>query len=54
MEHVLRSRFGDEPIATLGMGDSLTDAPFLGLCDYELTPRSSQLARCRRLNAEAL
>jgi hypothetical protein len=30
---------------TLGMGDSLTDAPFLALCDYTMMPSRSQLGR---------
>jgi hypothetical protein len=43
IDHVL----GDEPALTIGMGDSLTDAAFLDLCDYSLVPGASQLAAMR-------
>lgn len=33
------------PIVTLGAGDSLTDIPFLRVCDFALTPRDSQIQR---------
>ena len=39
----LRQRHGE--IVTLGLGDSLSDAGFLGLCDYAMTPRHSQLSQ---------
>jgi hypothetical protein len=45
--HVLARHVGPGPVLTLGMGDSLTDLPFLELCDFSLTPRGSQLARQR-------
>jgi hypothetical protein len=51
VRHVLRRHFGNEPVLTLGMGDSLTDAPFIELCDYSLLPRASQLA-VHRLNRQ--
>jgi hypothetical protein len=38
----LRARFPDAPV--IGIGDSLTDAPFMGLCDYAMMPPRSQLA----------
>jgi hypothetical protein len=31
------------PLVTLGVGDSLTDLPFMRLCDFALTPRGSQI-----------
>lgn len=34
-----------EPILTLGVGDSLSDAPFMALCDFAIMPRRSQLQR---------
>jgi hypothetical protein len=39
----LRARFPDAMV--LGIGDSITDAPFMGLCDFAMTPKKSQLAR---------
>jgi len=30
-------------ILTMGMGDSLSDAPFISLCDYAMIPRGAQL-----------
>ncbi|WP_235522896.1 hypothetical protein [Novosphingobium sp. Leaf2] len=38
----LRARFPDA--AVIGIGDSLTDAPFMGLCDFAMMPTRSQLA----------
>lgn len=38
----LRQRYPDAP--TLGIGDSFTDAPFMALCDFAMTPTGSQLA----------
>lgn len=38
----LRARFPDAPV--IGIGDSLTDAPFMALCDYAMMPPRSQLA----------
>ncbi len=38
----LRAAHPDAPI--VGIGDSLTDAPFMALCDYAMIPRDSQLA----------
>jgi hypothetical protein len=47
VQHVLERHLGPEPVLTLGLGDSLSDAPFLDLCDYSLLPRACQLARHR-------
>lgn len=38
----LRARFPDAPV--IGIGDSHTDAPFMGLCDFAMMPTGSQLA----------
>jgi len=38
----LRARFPDVPV--IGIGDSTTDAPFMGLCDFAMMPTASQLA----------
>jgi predicted mannosyl-3-phosphoglycerate phosphatase (HAD superfamily) len=43
VEHVIRRHLGDEPALTIGVGDSFSDAAFVGLCDYALLPRCSQL-----------
>jgi hypothetical protein len=43
--YVREHLFGPEPILTVGMADSLTDAPFLRLCDFSLVPGGGQLAR---------
>lgn len=45
VRYVIERHLGPAPTLTLGMGDSLTDAPFLDLCDYAVLPRASQLAR---------
>lgn len=37
----LRNQYGD--IMTMGMGDSLSDAPFMTLCDYAMIPQGTQL-----------
>lgn len=44
----LRAQHGE--LLTLGIGDSLSDAGFLALCDFAMTPRRSQLSQ--RLTAE--
>jgi phosphoserine phosphatase len=33
------------PIVAIGAGDSLTDLPFMRICDFALTPRDSQIQR---------
>lgn len=38
----LRAAHPDAPV--IGMGDSNTDAPFMALCDYAMTPTGSQLS----------
>lgn len=38
----LRAEHGDVPV--LGIGDSLTDAPFMAACDFAMMPVGSQLA----------
>ena len=45
-EHAVRfllERLGPEALS-LGIGDSLTDLPFLRLCDFMMIPRGTQLA----------
>ncbi len=39
----LRARYPDAPV--IGIGDSLTDAPYMALCDFAMVPKGSQLAR---------
>jgi hypothetical protein len=38
----LRRQYPDTPV--IGIGDSVTDAPFMALCDYAMMPTRSQLA----------
>jgi hypothetical protein len=38
----LRRQYPDAPV--IGIGDSLTDAPFMALCDFAMMPTRSQLA----------
>ena len=38
----LRAAHPDSPV--IGIGDSLTDAPYMALCDFAMIPRGSQLA----------
>jgi hypothetical protein len=47
VRHIIAHHFGNEPLLTLGMGDSLSDAGFLDVCDYGFMPRGCQLARHR-------
>jgi len=37
----LAAEYGE--ILTMGMGDSLSDMPFMALCDYVMTPKHTQL-----------
>lgn len=39
----LRAAHPDAPV--IGIGDSVTDAPYMALCDYAMMPQGSQLAR---------
>ncbi|WP_407568661.1 hypothetical protein [Deinococcus altitudinis] len=41
----LRDELEGQELLTLGLGDSLADAPFMNLCDFALTPGDSQLMR---------
>ncbi|MCI0462540.1 MAG: hypothetical protein L0Z62_36790 [Gemmataceae bacterium] len=43
VRYVIERHLGPGPVLTLGVADSLTDAPFLALCDYVLIPRGCQL-----------
>lgn len=40
----LEQEYGE--IITMGMGDSLSDVPFMALCDYVMTPKHTQLYGC--------
>jgi hydroxymethylpyrimidine pyrophosphatase-like HAD family hydrolase len=42
VEYVIRRHLGDD-VMTIGVGDSFSDAAFLGVCDYAILPRHSQL-----------
>ena len=44
VRHVLERRLPGGPRLTIGVGDSLSDVPFLRLCDFLLAPGNSQLA----------
>ncbi len=44
VRHVLENHLADGPRLTIGVGDSLTDVPFLRLCDFLMAPGNSQLA----------
>lgn len=43
--HVLENHFAGEQVLSVGMGDSLSDIPYLQMCDFSLLPGNSQLAR---------
>lgn len=45
----LRRQYPDSPV--IGIGDSLTDAPFMALCDLAMMPTGSQLAAAALLRA---
>jgi hydroxymethylpyrimidine pyrophosphatase-like HAD family hydrolase len=45
VRHVLTQHFAGDAVLSIGVGDSLSDVPFLELCDFSLLPRDCQLAR---------
>lgn len=45
VRYLLETHFAVAPVLTLGLGDSLTDVPFLQQCDFALVPRGSQLGQ---------
>jgi hydroxymethylpyrimidine pyrophosphatase-like HAD family hydrolase len=47
VKQVIEHHLGTDPVLTIGMGDSLTDAAFLERCDFSLMPRACQLAQQR-------
>ncbi len=48
--HLLPSLRAAHPgMPVIGIGDSISDGPFMALCDYAITPAISQLARKRLL-----
>lgn len=56
--YVLSKYFRGAPVVTLGIGDSLTDVPFLAQCQFVAMPRRSQLFQAlfpeqHRCSAEA-
>ena len=44
VRHVLENQLGPGPRLTIGIGDSVSDVPFLRLCDFLMAPSQSQLA----------
>jgi hypothetical protein len=44
VRHVLERHVPQGDAISLGIGDSLSDVPFLQLCDFMMTPRGTQLA----------
>ena len=49
VRHVIDAHLGPGPVLTIGVGDSFSDAAFLGVCDHAVVPRGSQLAGLLRL-----
>lgn len=43
VEFFLDRILGEEPILTVGVGDSLTDVGFMSLCDFVIAPSKSQI-----------
>ncbi|MBF0371799.1 MAG: hypothetical protein HQL38_01125 [Alphaproteobacteria bacterium] len=41
--HLLKHFVADGSVLTLGVGDSLTDVAFMGLCDFAVAPSKSQI-----------
>lgn len=53
VEYLLPKVMGDKKLPVFGMGDSLTDLPFMACCDLMVVPRRSQIDR-ERLRAGVL
>lgn len=49
VEYLSERISGDAAVPVFGMGDSLTDLPFMATCDMMVIPRHSQIARERLL-----
>jgi hypothetical protein len=47
VEYLSQMLVGDDCLPVFGMGDSLTDLPFMALCDMMVVPRGSQIDRIR-------
>ncbi|WP_108482240.1 HAD family hydrolase [Oceaniglobus ichthyenteri] len=45
VEYLLRTHLHDNTAPVFGMGDSLTDLPFMAVCDMMVIPRASQISR---------
>lgn len=45
VEHLSAQLRQDGPVPVFGMGDSLTDLPFMATCDMLVIPRTSQISR---------
>ncbi|MGF1581391.1 MAG: haloacid dehalogenase [Gemmataceae bacterium] len=45
VRYVLEEYFTEQQVLTLGVGDSLSDLPFLRECDFLMMPRQSQLTQ---------
>lgn len=45
VRRLIRELAREEPIISVGAGDSLTDIPFLRICDFALVPKASQIQR---------
>lgn len=45
VQRVIQELAKDGPVLSIGAGDSLTDLPFLRLCDFALVPKDSQIQR---------
>lgn len=44
VEHLVKS-LDNRPELIIGIGDSLTDLPFMGVCDFMMTPSGSQISQ---------
>lgn len=45
VDYLAQQFLGTERVPVLGMGDSLTDLPFMSMCDMMVIPRKSQIDR---------